>query len=191
MPTKGKPWVLLDAIAFGWTSHPIIMPFLMGWFLATISVLILVPTHFIQIVLLGGAIFFSISRMANWAKRRIEKMYVDLRDSGQYDELKELLMEEATKMANKNKGRVVIAHCNECQWQIFEDDSYFVDGPGDTYCINCCDDLEAQEKRKKEKTCMCRTCGAKFTAWAIMCNGENLGDCTGCCPSCADLGAPT
>lgn len=180
-----------DGIAFGWTKHPILMPFLTGWLLSTLSVLFLIPTHIVQLGLIIFGTMLIIHRIDRWAKARIAQMYVDLKESGRFGEMKEILMEEARKMAKQAKTRKLMTYCHECECQIFHDDSYFVDGPGNTYCIVCCDDLEEQEKRKNDRSCMCHHCGAKFAPWKIICNGESLGEATGCCITCADLGAPT
>lgn len=182
---------LKDNIAFAWTGNRFVIPFLTGWVLSTTLMLVLTPTNIVQLALIIIAIFFIIHRIDKWARSRTAQMYVDLVESGRFDELKKTLMEEASRMAKQNKQRKLLAYCYECECQIFKSDGHYIDGPGHTYCMVCCDDLEEQEKKKKDKTCMCWTCGVKFAPWTIVCNGEPVGECTGCCISCADLGGPT
>jgi hypothetical protein len=192
---KSKLEIIKEAFASWWVTSPKLAPFLFGWFLSAWIAMVAPINSPGDIFLVIFIVFCTLIFTDKFAKKTYARMCEEFKESGEYDELKEILMKEAREMAKKLQQRKFMAVCRGCDDRIYDTDSYYVSGKNQIFCYPCCRKIEAAEKKAKqeaeakqaEKTNMCWTCGVKFATWTIVHNGEAVGESSGKCRNCLDV----
>lgn len=115
-------------------------------FLVSMVVGIAIPDAMTMVTGFVVRVFFAIVaiRLMDAAvKKEMKDLHTELRDSGEFDDLKNTLMAEAKRMAEKQSGRDpdrrLAAVCHNCDNDIYSDDKMYTNGKQNCYCDICWD----------------------------------------------------
>jgi hypothetical protein len=127
-----------------WKDSPLMSSFLFAFLVSMMVGIILPPmTAMTSFLVTVAIILLALNRMDKAVKQELKDVHTEMQDSGEFDELKHILMTEAKRMADKQAGRdpdrTLRAVCHNCDSDIYSDDKMYTNGKQNCYCDVCWD----------------------------------------------------